>query len=249
MTCPVRTRVDRQPSTLVVQPLAAALNAARDERPHVLEENERAKALAEQKLANVIAAVEASAGEASVFQAIKDRETELRTLEAQRTTLNEPMADRLAVIRHGCGRSSRTQLRCWATCPSAPRRSFIDSEFASRSILCTTEALDAFFEPNVQGISSSLPSGSSPTSLLPSSRTLDQSVVGRLQWTFRRISSGLGGGGRRWRKAGQEEVPVARRERLVRSNLQEGSTSACSLSPTCRTSADGPCVSCVARTL
>lgn len=78
--------------------LAGALNAVRDQRPRQRAALERAKSDAEQKLRNLVAAVENGVGTATIYDAIKDREGELRGLDAEREALNEPLEHRLAVI-------------------------------------------------------------------------------------------------------------------------------------------------------
>jgi hypothetical protein len=57
-----------------------------------------AKEAAERKLSYLTAAVETGLGTPSVFQAMKDREAEIRTLESQLRAFNEPLEQRLAVI-------------------------------------------------------------------------------------------------------------------------------------------------------
>lgn len=84
--------------TYIADRLATALNELIDQRPVRQDEIERAKTTAEQKLQNLIAAVEAGAGTPTIFQAIKDREAEIHGLEAQRAALDEPLEQRLAVI-------------------------------------------------------------------------------------------------------------------------------------------------------
>jgi len=78
--------------------LAGALNELIDRRPQQRDEIERAKTIAEQKLHNLVAAVEDGAGAATVFQAIREREAEIRALETNRVALDEPLEQRLAVI-------------------------------------------------------------------------------------------------------------------------------------------------------
>lgn len=82
----------------IADQLAAALNELRNQRPAQREELDRAIAAADQKLTHLIAAVEAGAGAATVFQAIRDRDAELRTLQGQRAALDEPLDQRLAVV-------------------------------------------------------------------------------------------------------------------------------------------------------
>ena len=82
----------------IVRRLAAELNELVDQRPQRREELERAKTAAEQKLKNLVAAVEAGAGTATLFQAIESRENELRSLAGQLAALNEPLEQRLAVV-------------------------------------------------------------------------------------------------------------------------------------------------------
>jgi site-specific DNA recombinase len=78
--------------------LAAALNDLIDQRPHEREAIERAKATAEQKLRNLVAAVEAGMGAATIAEAIRSREAEIGALEGQLTVLAEPLEQRLAVV-------------------------------------------------------------------------------------------------------------------------------------------------------
>jgi DNA invertase Pin-like site-specific DNA recombinase len=78
--------------------LAAALNHAINARPEQRSELERAKARAEQKLQNLITAVEDGARTSRVVQAIKDREDEILALECRLAAVAEPLHERLAVI-------------------------------------------------------------------------------------------------------------------------------------------------------
>lgn len=78
--------------------LAAALNELRNRRPAQREELDRAIAAAEQKLRHLVAAVEAGAGAPTLFQAIKDREEDIRAFKRQRSDMEEPLDQRLAVI-------------------------------------------------------------------------------------------------------------------------------------------------------
>jgi hypothetical protein len=57
-----------------------------------------ARATLEQRLRNLLATVENGAGTMTIFQAIKDREAEMRGLDAQLAALDEPLDQRLAVI-------------------------------------------------------------------------------------------------------------------------------------------------------
>jgi site-specific DNA recombinase len=89
-----------RPETLeyITEQLALALNAVASERPQARENLQRAKETAAQRLKNLVDAVEAGAGTPSVFQAIRDRETELRSLESQLEALAAPPEHRLAVV-------------------------------------------------------------------------------------------------------------------------------------------------------
>ena len=92
-----------RPETIeyIIDQLTAALNALADQRPQARADLERAKAAAAQRVRNLIEAVEAGAGTTIVFQAIKDREAEMRALDSQLAALVEPLEHRLAVVPHG----------------------------------------------------------------------------------------------------------------------------------------------------
>jgi hypothetical protein len=89
-----------RPETLdyISTSLTEALNGLVEARPRQREEFVAARAVIEQKLKNLIAAVENGAGSPNIFQAIQERETELRVLDGQLAALNQPMDRRLAVI-------------------------------------------------------------------------------------------------------------------------------------------------------
>ena len=89
-----------RPSTVdyIAGQLTRALNEVVDQRPQRRAELQRTRETAEQKLRNLVAAVENGAGAPTVFQAIKDREVEIRVLDGQLATDDEPIAERLAVI-------------------------------------------------------------------------------------------------------------------------------------------------------
>jgi len=89
-----------QPATVayITDRLADALNRIRDQRPQDRGAIDRAKAAAEQKLRNLITAVEEGAGAPTLLSAIRAREAEIRALEAQRAALDEPLEQRLAVM-------------------------------------------------------------------------------------------------------------------------------------------------------
>lgn len=78
--------------------LADALNQVNDARPRQREELAASRLVLGQRLGNLLAAVEHGAGTSTVFQAIRDREAELRTIDAQLVQLEEPLEQRMAVI-------------------------------------------------------------------------------------------------------------------------------------------------------
>jgi site-specific DNA recombinase len=89
-----------RPETLrtVTESLAAALNAVIDQRPKRREAIEQAVTVARRKLRNLVDAIEAGSGTSALFHALKAREAEIASLEAERRTLDEPLDDKLAVI-------------------------------------------------------------------------------------------------------------------------------------------------------
>lgn len=89
-----------KPDTLayVTDALRAALNEAANRRPAERADLERRIEATRQKLTHLLAAVEAGAGTTIVYQAIKDREADLRALESQRAALATPVDQRLAVV-------------------------------------------------------------------------------------------------------------------------------------------------------
>lgn len=89
-----------RPETLdyVTSRLTSALEELRAQRPAQRDELERAIAAADQKLRHLVAAVEAGAGAAMVFEAIQQREADLRALTQQREALDDPLEQRIAVI-------------------------------------------------------------------------------------------------------------------------------------------------------
>jgi hypothetical protein len=82
----------------VTQRLTEAFEELCARRPVQREELDRAIATADQKLRHLITAVEAGAGAAAVFEAIQQREAELRTLTQQREAIDDSSGQRLAVI-------------------------------------------------------------------------------------------------------------------------------------------------------
>ncbi len=78
--------------------LSAALNAYIEQRPHERARLIRARADSQAKLQNLVAAVEAGAGTTTLFAAITEREAEIRTLDAQLASPEEPLTERLAVM-------------------------------------------------------------------------------------------------------------------------------------------------------
>jgi site-specific DNA recombinase len=78
--------------------LATALNDLTDARPRKRDELERARTGAAQKLKNLVGAVEAGAGTPTVYQAIAEREAEIRALQVNLDALSEPLRERLAVV-------------------------------------------------------------------------------------------------------------------------------------------------------
>jgi hypothetical protein len=78
--------------------LAAALSAVMDARPKQRAELERARAVAQGKLKNLIAALEDGAGGAFMLKAIQDRETEIVALSDQLGALDGDLRNRLAVM-------------------------------------------------------------------------------------------------------------------------------------------------------
>jgi hypothetical protein len=78
--------------------LTEALHTLADQRPQQRALLERSRATVAHKLQHLIAAVEADAGAPTVFQAIRDRESELRSLERELAATREPIAERLTVI-------------------------------------------------------------------------------------------------------------------------------------------------------
>ena len=84
--------------TYIAERLADALNAVIDARPRQRAELERARAQAETKLRNLIAALEDGAGGAYIRTAVHQREDEIESLTRQLEALDGPLDDRLAVI-------------------------------------------------------------------------------------------------------------------------------------------------------
>jgi DNA invertase Pin-like site-specific DNA recombinase len=89
-----------QPDTVsyISGQLAAALNAVIDQRPSQREEIVRLRSTSDEKLRNLVTAVENGAGTPTIFRAIQDREAEIRALDGQLAALSEPLEQRMAVI-------------------------------------------------------------------------------------------------------------------------------------------------------
>jgi DNA invertase Pin-like site-specific DNA recombinase len=84
--------------TYIAERLTAALTTVLDQRPGQREDIARRRAIADDKLRNLIAAVENGAGTPTIFQAIQEREAEIRALEGQITALTEPVEHRMAIV-------------------------------------------------------------------------------------------------------------------------------------------------------
>lgn len=78
--------------------LTDALNALIDSRPDQRERLQREREATGAKLQNLIAAVEGGLGTPTIFQAIKDREGDIRALEGRLEGLSESFENRLAVL-------------------------------------------------------------------------------------------------------------------------------------------------------
>jgi hypothetical protein len=81
----------------ITEQLAIAFAAVNDQRPAERADLEHARHVAEAKLRNLIGAVEQGAGTPVVFQAIRDREAEIRAVDGRLGALRQPTESRLAV--------------------------------------------------------------------------------------------------------------------------------------------------------
>lgn len=82
----------------IAERLAAALNDMADQRPLRRAELQRSREEVAQKLRNLTKAVEDGLGTASIFEALKHREAELRAVDEHLSAPKEPLTERLAVI-------------------------------------------------------------------------------------------------------------------------------------------------------
>jgi site-specific DNA recombinase len=90
----------RRPETVsyLADRLTSQLNEVIDSRPQRRDTLERQQRDVQERLQRLVAAVESGQGSAALFQAIRAREAEIDSLTTQIVALDEPLAERLAVI-------------------------------------------------------------------------------------------------------------------------------------------------------
>jgi site-specific DNA recombinase len=90
--------VEAQTVDYLTTALSARLNALIDERPRLHQLRLVERETIQRKLAHLIVAIENGAATPAVVTAMRSREQELARIDAELTALDEPLADRLAVI-------------------------------------------------------------------------------------------------------------------------------------------------------